>query len=84
MVPNHSNPKRNTSLSWRDYAVTGSSSSSWSIMTPKKKSIIKTWIMIELIIATLVGMHLGVEGLAREFCNYIPSDRCDEVDWTDD
>ena len=53
-------------------------------MTPKKKELIKTWIMLEIIIATIVGLHLGVEGLAREFCNYIPSDRCDEVDWSNE
>ncbi len=64
--------------------MTGSSSSSWRTMTPKKKELIKTWIMLEIIIATIVGLHLGVEGLAREFCNYIPSDRCDEVDWSNE
>ena len=48
------------------------------------KEFVHQWIVIELTIAVLIALHLGVEGLAFEFCNYLHVQTCDEVDWSDE
>lgn len=54
-------------------------------MTGKSfKELVKKWILLEMIIAGLIAVHLGVEGLAFEFCNYVPVQTCEEVEWSDD
>lgn len=43
---------------------------------------IRTWVMFELVIAGLIAVHLGPEGLAAQFCKYLHVDRCDQVEWS--
>jgi hypothetical protein len=49
----------------------------------KVKNMLKTWVMLELVIAGLIAVHLGPEGLAAQFCKYLHVDRCDQVEWTE-
>lgn len=53
-------------------------------MKEETKDFIRKWIILELVIAGLIAAHLGVEGLAHEFCSYIPVKTCDEIAWSEE
>jgi len=48
------------------------------------KEFARQWVILELIIAGLIAVHLGVEGLAFKFCSYLHVQTCDEVEWSDE
>ncbi len=39
------------------------------------------WIALEIVIALYIMMELGIPGLAKKFCEHLPMDECDEIDW---
>jgi hypothetical protein len=44
--------------------------------------ILKRWLVLELVFTVLIAAHLGVEGLARMFCDVFPVEECEEIDWS--
>jgi len=41
----------------------------------------KLWIAFEIVIGLLIVKELGLSGLAKEYCDRFPMERCEEIDW---